>query len=158
MATSHLSNIGFNRWGIDTTAAATWLDAQLGWEVSAAAGFTFNFENPETDYPSGTEFHVEWAIVRSFGKSFGIGFTGFHYQQVTGDSGEGARLGEFKGRTTAIGPLINYNFTMGQVPVSTSLRYFKELDVNNRLKGDAGLLSINIPLWMPPVGATPSTP
>jgi hypothetical protein len=34
----------------------------------------------------------------------------------------------------------------GQIPVSASLRYFRELDVKNRLEGDAGYANITIPL------------
>src|SRR5262245_32194429 len=146
----NLTNTGFNRWAVDTTAAVTWLDAKAGWEVSTAVGFTFNSENPDTDYKSGTEFHVEGAIVRNFSKDFGIGIAGYHYQQVTGDSGEGARLGEFKGRVSGIGPVINYNFMLGKIPVNTSWKYFHELDVKNRLEGDAGLVTITLPLWTPP--------
>jgi hypothetical protein len=28
----------------------TWLNPKIGFEVSSAAGFTFNWENPDTDY------------------------------------------------------------------------------------------------------------
>jgi hypothetical protein len=141
------SSIGFNRSSIDTTAAVTWLDPKIGLEISTAAGFTYNFENPDTNYKTGTEFHLEWAIVQNFSKSFGFGLAGYYYQQVTGDSGVGARLGAFEGTVTALGPILNYNFTLGQIPVSTSLTYFKEFDVKNRLDdGDVGMLKVTFPL------------
>jgi hypothetical protein len=38
----------------------------------------------------------------------GIGVNGFFYQQVTGDSGSGARLGEFEGRTAGVGPILTF--------------------------------------------------
>lgn len=143
----NLTNIGFNRWGLDTTAAVTWLDPKLGLEISAAAGVTFNFEkNPETDYRSGDEFHLEYAVVQNFSKQFGIGITGYYYRQITADSGSGARLGAFKGEVTGIGPLVNYNFELRQIPISTSLRWIHEFDVKNRLEGDAGLLTVTMPL------------
>ncbi len=143
---SDLANIAFNRWAFDITGAATWLDAAKGHELSAAVGFTFNGENPDTDYRTGTEFHVEFAAMKHFSQSFAAGVTGYHYDQITGDSGAGARLGSFKGKTTAIGPNINYNFTLGQTPVSTSFRWLHEFDVENRLEGDAYLFSAVIPL------------
>lgn len=142
----NLSNIGFNRWAFDTNAAVTWLDPKLGLEISAAAGFTFNLENPDTDYKSGTEFHLEWAIMQNFSKTFGIGLIGYHYQQVSGDSGAGATLGPFEGRVTALGPNINYTLMWGQIPVSTSFRYLKEFNVKNRLEGDAFMFSASMPL------------
>lgn len=141
-----LASIGFNRWAFDTTGAVTWLNPATGLELSTAAGFTFNLENPDTDYKTGTEFHLEFAAVQNFSKQFAVGLNGFFYQQVTGDSGAGARLGDFKGRTFAIGPVVNWNFQLGQIPVSTSFRYFREIEVENRLKGDVGFVSLTMPL------------
>ena len=66
---------------------------------------------------------------------------GYHYQQLTGDGGAGAKLGDFKGRVTALGPAMNYTFTLGQTPVSTNLRYLKEFNAKNWLEGQAGLLT-----------------
>lgn len=51
---------------------------------------------------------------------------GYHYQQLSGDSGSGATLGDFKGRVTAIGPGLSGSFQAGPVPVTVSLRYFRE--------------------------------
>lgn len=99
------TNISFNRWALDTTGAITWLDPKSGWELSSAAGFTLNWENPDTNYTSGTEFHVEWAVVRHFTKKFSLGVAGYHYQQISGDSGAGARLGDFEGRASGVGPV-----------------------------------------------------
>jgi hypothetical protein len=143
------TNIAFHHWGLDTTAAVTWLDPKIGWELSSAAGFTFNWENPDTDYETGTEFHVEWALVRHFSQKFTLGVTGYHYQQVTGDSGAGATLGDFKGRATALGAVLTYSFALGKLPVSTQWTYFHEFEVENRLEGDAGLLTISMPLSVP---------
>jgi len=141
-----ITNISFNRWAFDTTGAVTWLDPNLGFEVSTAAGFTFNGENPATDYKTGTEFHVEWALIQHFSKTFSFGLAGYHYQQITGDSGTGARLGPFEGRVTALGPVMTYSFLCGQIPVSTQLEWMHEFDVKNRAEGDAGLFTISMPL------------
>ena len=141
-----LVNMGFNRWAFDTTASATWLNAQKGHEATVAAGFTFNGENDDTNYETGTEFHVEAALMQHLSKALAIGLTGYHYQQVTGDSGAGATLGSFKGRTTGLGPNINYNFLWGQTPVSTSLRWLHEFNAKNRLEGDAVFFTAAIPL------------
>lgn len=142
----NLANIGFNHWAIDNAAAFTWLDPKIGLELSAMAGFTYNWKNPATDYKTGTEFHVEYAAVQNFSKRFALGINGYFYDQVTGDSGSGARLGSFEGRVAAIGPVMNVNFQVGKIPVSTSLKYFREFDVENRLEGDAGYLTLTMPL------------
>ncbi len=139
-------NMGFNRWAFDATAAATWFNPQNGHEASVAAGFTFNGENDDTNYETGTEFHVEAALMQHFSKAFAIGVTGYYYQQVTGDSGAGAVLGAFKGEVTALGPSMTYNFALGKLPVATTFRWFHEFDVENRLEGDGVYFTATIPL------------
>lgn len=141
-----LVNMGFNRWAADLTGALTWLDPKSGWEVSIAPGFTFNGENPDTHYTTGTEFHVEGAVMKHLSKSVAIGVAGYHYQQITGDSGPGAVLGPFKGEVSAIGPSATYNFVLGSTPVLTSLRWYHEFNTKNRLEGDAGFLTVTVPL------------
>ncbi len=148
--TGRLANIGFNHWAFDFTGAVTYLDLKTGVELSAAAGVTFNTENTATDYKSGTDFHLELAAMQNFSKQLAIGVTGYHYQQLTGDSGAGAKLGDFKGRVSAIGPQLNYTIMAGQLPIMTSIKWMHEFNVENRLKGDMGLLQVTIPFGPPP--------
>lgn len=141
-----VANMGFNRWGFDAKANVTWFDPSAGWEVSTAAGFTFNGENLDRDYRTGTEFHLEFAATRFLSKELAVGVAGYHYQQVTGDSGSEARLGDFKGRVTAVGPTVTYNTQIRSVPVSTSFRWYHEFNAKNRLEGDALYLQATVPL------------
>lgn len=141
-----LANVAFHHWGVNAYGSLTWLNPATGIDVSVIPSFTFNAENPATDYKTGTEFQVEWAVSKSFTKEFSLGFIGYHYQQITGDSGEGAVLGAFKGRTTGLGGTIGYNFALGHIPVSTRVKIFQELDTKNRLKGTAGFITISMPL------------
>jgi hypothetical protein len=143
---TNLVNMGFNRWAADLTGSLTYLNPQNGFEVSVANGITFNGENPSTNYRTGTEYHLEGAIMQHFSPKFSVGIVGYHYQQITGDSGSGAVLGKFKGRVSAIGPSINYTFDIGGLPIITSLRWLHEFNTKNRLKGDAGILTVTIPL------------
>ena len=142
----NISNIGFNRWALDLSAGATWLDPARGHEISAFGGFTFNGENPDTDYKTGTEFHIEFAAMQHFSQSIAFGLAGFHFQQVTGDSGAGATLGNFKGRATALGPNLSVNFALGKIPVSTQMHWYWEFNVKNRLKGSTGMLTLTVPV------------
>ncbi len=73
----NLANAGFNRWAIDNAAAFTWLDPEIGLEVSAIAGLTYNWENPTTQYKSGSEFHLEYSVVHNFSKQFAVGVNGY---------------------------------------------------------------------------------
>jgi len=144
-----LSNMGFNRWAFDATAAVTWLDPQKGHEISVAVGFQFNGENPDTNYKTGTELHIEFALMQHLSKALAIGVAGGHHEQLTGDSGAGATLGSFKGRTTLVGPNMTYNFQLGKTLVLTSLRWLHEFNVKNRAEGDAVFFTATIPLGAP---------
>jgi hypothetical protein len=145
-AKADLVNMGFNRWAADVTGAMTYLNTTSGLEVSLAPGITFNGENPDTRYRTGTEFHVEGAVMQHVSKSFAFGVTGYHYRQITGDGGAGAVLGSFKGRVSAIGPNLTYNFQVGKVPVLTSFRFLHEFDAKNRLPGNAAIFTLTVPL------------
>lgn len=144
-----IANIAFHHWGTDVNGALTWLDPQLGIDLSAAAGLTFNDENHATDYETGTEFHLEWAASKMFSPQFNAGLVGYYYNQVTGDSGDGARLGPFEGEVVALGATAGLNFQLGKLPVSTRLKYYHEFDATNRLEGDAGYFTVAMPLWVP---------
>ena len=57
--------IGLHRPGVDTGWAFTWTDPSKKLQLNGAAGFTFNYENTETNYRTGNEFHFEWAAGSS---------------------------------------------------------------------------------------------
>ncbi|GEP06795.1 SphA family protein [Methylobacterium oxalidis] len=145
-----LSNISLNRPALDLSGALTYLDPVLGYELSVVPGITFNWINPATQYLTGTEFHLEWSASKYLNKELSIGLVGYYYDQLTGDSGAGNRIGPFKGRVTSLGGQIGYTFKVGEIPVSTNVRFFREFDVRNRFTGTATYLSISAPLWVAP--------
>jgi hypothetical protein len=71
-----LSNVAINYWALDVTAAGTWLFPESQIELSGATGFTFNDENDDTEYETGTEFHLEAAAFYQFSQSFSAGLNG----------------------------------------------------------------------------------
>jgi hypothetical protein len=144
-----LANLSFHRWILDWSAAVTWNDSRDVWDISGKAGLTFNGENDFTDYDTGTEFHIEGSLQRTFSKSFSAGIQAYHLQQVSGDSGPGATLGPFEGRVSGIGATAAYSFEAGRTPVSIRARLFKEFGEKNRLgNGTAFLLNLDFPLKM----------
>lgn len=141
-----LANLAFHRWASDLSGALTWFDPETGIDLSTAVGVTFNGTNRATDYRTGTEFHVEWAASKALTSALSAGVIGYHYQQVTGDSGAGAQLGPYKGRTTALGGTLAYNFQLGKTPISTRIKVLREFSVENRARGTVGLLTVSLPL------------
>ena len=147
-----LSNVAINYWAADITAAGTWLFPKSQVELSGATGFTFNDENDDTEYETGTEFHLEGAAYYQFSQTFSAGLNAYYYNQLTADSGDGAVLGDLEGEVTAIGPGLSGTFMVGPAPVSVSFRYYSEFVVKNRLKGEAAWLTVFVPLWVPSGG------
>jgi hypothetical protein len=148
-----LANMAFNRWAADVYGAVTWLDPQTGLDISGATGLMFNGRNPATDYTTGTEFHLELAATQNLPNGLSFGVASYYYDQLTGDSGSGARLGPFKGRVAALGGTLGYMFKVAERPIQTRVRVFKEFAVENRLEGAAGFLTIAMPLWVQPMPA-----
>jgi hypothetical protein len=145
-----LSNVALNRWVGDLSGAITYLDPALGIDLSAAAGFTLNGENPDTDYRTGKELHFDLSASKFLSKELSVGVIASHYRQITGDSGAGATLGPYKGRDTAVGGTVGYTFILGQTPISTRVKLLKEVDVENRPRGTIGFVQVTFPLWMQP--------
>jgi len=135
----------------------SWHDPKSGWDVSAKSGFTLNGENHATDYDTGTEWHLEAAIEKQLTPAWSLGVQGYHFAQVTGDSGAGAVLGPFKGRVTAAGATAAYNFKiMGKIPATLRLHGLKEFDARNRMEGHSIFLDFTMPLHVDlPPGAHP---
>lgn len=141
-----LSNASLNRRALDVFGALTWLDPAIGVDLSMAMGITFNQANPATDYKTGNEFHLEWAATKYLTKEFTIGLVGYYYQQLTADSGSGARLGPFEGQVVALGGSIGYTFEIGKIPLSTRIKVYREFSAVNRMEGTAGFFTVSLPL------------
>jgi hypothetical protein len=136
-------NVSLNRYAIDPTVGVTWLNPRTGLEVSGALGYTVSFENDETDYDSGDEVHFEAAVAQHFPSGLALGLAGYGVWQVTGDSGTGAVLGDFKGRAIGLGPMASYNFDVADYKFSASARYYHEFAVAKRFEGDTSFLQVS---------------
>jgi len=139
-----LANVGRNYWAFDTVFTVTWLDMASRTEISLAPGIMFNLENPDTDYESGTEFHVDFAMNKFLTEhlDLAVGLHGYYYKQLSGDSGSGALLGDFKGESYGIGPAIFWSPKTEKGKLSVILKWMHDLDYENRLDGDYGQLIV----------------
>ena len=130
---SRLANLNLGFVAYDAGAGYTYFDQKTGHEFSVVGGFTYNLMNPFLQYQNGIDFHVDWAASQFVSKSVQIGLAGYLYQQVTGDSGPGAKLGPFTGRAVGIGPQIGFI-----IPISKeyqgylNIKGYKDIEVENR--------------------------
>jgi hypothetical protein len=129
-------NIGRNYWSFDTVFAVTNLDMRNGRDFSLVAGYMINTENEATNYKTGHELHVDLMFNQFLSDTFALGLHGYFYQQVTGDSGSGAILGDFKGDSSGIGPSFLWIPKSGGGTFSISGTWLHDLHASDRLKGD----------------------
>ena len=138
-STDNLANTGKNFWSIDPTLGAMYFGKKNGFEAAVYAGMTFNSENEDTDYKSGDQFHIDGTLAQHFplaGGLAGVGVSGYWYEQVTGDSGDGATFGDFKGRTAGLGPVISYTRKLGDTDLIVEAKWLHEVETKNRLEGN----------------------
>jgi hypothetical protein len=98
------ANLGRNYWSFATVGAVTWFNTGTGTEISIAPGIMVNTKNNDTNYQTGEEFHVDFVGNQFLSETFALGLRGYYYRQVSGDSGSGAVLGDFKGESLGLGP------------------------------------------------------
>ena len=79
---TRLATMGLGHWAADGGAGYTYLNEQVGFEWSAVVGFTYNFINPYTQYRSGIDAHLDWAISPYLTEKLHIGAVGYVYNQV----------------------------------------------------------------------------
>jgi len=138
--TGFFAIIGLNRPGFDVSWGATYMDP-TGIEVSGTLGFTIEGYNTLTSYRSGDALHFEESLSKHFGNGFRAGVYSYQYDQITADSGAGARLGAFETRAVGIGPSFGYMTLIDGHLVSFTLQGAHEVAVKNRLTQTTGILS-----------------
>jgi hypothetical protein len=133
---NRLANLGIGHGAIDGGFGYTYLNPQTGFEASAVTGFTFNFENPDTNYTNGIDWHLDWGASQFLSKQFFIGAVGYFYDQITADSGQAAFLGSNESRVIGVGPQIGYMFPISdQYGGYLNVKGYSEFDAYRRPDG-----------------------
>ena len=141
---TRLASMGLGHWAADAGAGYTYLNEQIGFEWSAVAGLTYNFINPYTQYQSGIDAHLDWAISPYLSDKFHLGAVGYVYNQLTADGGPGARLGEFKSRVAGAGPQIGFFFPIADREGYLNFRGYYEFNASNRPQGWTAYVTFSV--------------
>ncbi|AYC33053.1 phenol degradation protein [Pseudomonas cavernae] len=139
-----LVNLGLGHASMDVGGGYTYFDKVN--EFSVVTGMTYNWENSDTDYQNGIDAHLDWSASRFISPQTHFGLVGYFYEQVTGDEGSGAVLGDFKSRVRGVGPQAGHFFAVGQELWYVSLKGYYEFDARNRAEGWNTWVSLIIPL------------
>lgn len=134
--TDDLANTGLNYWTFDTDVTATYLNEKTGQDYSVNIGYNYNTENTDTDYQTGQELHIDYMINQFLSESWAIGVHGFYLKQLTGDSGAGAILGDFKAEATGVGLAVLWSPKRFDQKVTFIAKWLHEYHVERRIEGD----------------------
>jgi hypothetical protein len=130
-----LANIGIGHGAVDAGGGYTYFDPQTGHEFSAVFGATYNLINTATQYQNGVDAHLDWGASQFLSASWQVGAVGYVYQQLTGDSGSGDRVGPFMSRVVGIGPQIGYLFPIDNLQGYLNLKGYDEFAAHARPSG-----------------------
>jgi hypothetical protein len=140
------ANTGLNYYTFETDFSMTYLDQETGQDYSIVIGYGYNSENDDTEYQSGDEFHIDYVLNQFLSESWAIGLHGFYYEQLSGDSGDGALLGDFKAEASGIGPALMWIPPKYEGKRAFVAKWLNEYDAENRLEGDHVFVSFMMSL------------
>jgi hypothetical protein len=145
---SQLANAGQNHWMFDNVLGLSYLSHKTGTELTVFGGFALATENQATHYLNGDIFHLEATLQQFLPLSkhdlLGIGANFFYFQQITGDSGSGAVLGDLEGNDLGVGPVVTLIHTSSKYAFSVQAKWLPELETNNRLRGNGVWVSVGL--------------
>ncbi len=145
-----LANLGIGHGAADLGGGYTYFDPTKGHEFTAVLGFTFNTENPNTQYINGVDMHVDWAASQFLSQHWQVGAVGYVYDQITPDGGSGNRVGAFESRVAAAGPEVGYAFAVAGRQAYLNLRGYWEFWAEHRVEGRALYMTLVLPLGHSP--------
>ena len=134
-----IGNPSLNYWTFDPNIGVAYSGKKSGFNALFRTGYAINTENNATNYESGSIWHFEASVeqlIPAGGGVFALGAEAFFFDQVSCDSGSGAVLGCFEGRTAGIGPVLGYIKLLGKQTLVMELKWLPELDTKNRLEGE----------------------
>lgn len=134
-------NIGRNHASLQPAYLVSWIDP-TGLNADAKIALNFNRTNKATDYRSGTEFNVDYALGWGLGNGWVLGVAGHLYQQLTEDKLNGQTVSGSKGRSYALGPNVKYDSGKGWF---ITAKLSQEMSVRSRAEGQQFWLKTVIP-------------
>jgi len=137
-------NVGLNRFGADFSWGATYLDPNVGLELSGSVGYTLEGYNGLTSYRSGNAFHFEEGIAQHFANGLQIGVLSYQYTQSSPDGGSGAKLGPIKTRAVGVGASLGYTTMVGGHLVIFNTQVTRDIAVADRLRGTGGVIATTV--------------
>jgi hypothetical protein len=138
---NRLANLGRNYWSVQPILAASYLQPS-GVNADIKLMYDFNGKNSATQYRSGQEFHLDYALGWGLGNGWVAGVGGYAYQQTTADKRGGVTVADNKGRAMGIGPSVKYDNGKG---FFITVKWQQDFNVRNRPEGGGLKVKFSIP-------------
>ena len=88
------------------------------------------------------EFHVDFAANQFLAPTFALGLKGYWYQQVSGDSGSGASLGDFKSESLGLGGGFVWSPAAAGGALAIAGKVMFDVHAENRFDSTYGMLTV----------------
>lgn len=137
-----LANIGRNYAAVEPVFGVSYIDGS-GFNGDIRMGYLFNRANKATDYRSGQEFHLDYALGWGVGNGWVLGLGGYYRKQTQLDRQMGVALPDSKTSAMAIGPNIKYDSGRGWF---LTAKWQFETHVKNGAQGHSFWLRAVLPL------------
>ena len=134
-----LANPGLNYWAVDPTFAVAYSCQESGFNAALFSGITYNWENPDTDYQSGTLVHLDGSLQKMIQTGDGfitLGVEGFWLSQISDDENKRGIPRKFRQRSSGLGPVVGYVLPQGDKNLLFEFRWLPQLDTKNTTEGD----------------------
>lgn len=141
---SKLANLSRGYYSIAPAYWVTWFPND-NVEIGSNIFYLYNYKNPDTNYQTGQEVAIDYALGYAVTPVWQAGVSGYYYQQVTDDKLNGQDVaGGNRGRVLGIGPYIRYH---PNTDFGITLKWQTETLVENRTKGNRFYLQFALKLW-----------
>lgn len=134
-------NLGRNYASLQPAYLVSWIDPN-GLNADAKIGLSLNRTNKDTDYRSGSELNIDYALGWGLGNGWVLGVGGHVYQQLSNDRQNGQSVANAKGRAYAIGPNLKYDNGKGWF---ITAKLSQEFNVRSRTEGTSFWIKTTIP-------------
>lgn len=126
------NNIGKGYWTNMFTGGVTYYpDKKRSWSISALNRYELNYDRSDGLVTPGQFWTLEWGLAKSVSKTVDFGFVGYSQIQTKRSAGFASLV--LRQQAVGLGPEIT--FVIPKLGVSTSLRYLKEMGVQQRPQG-----------------------
>ena len=142
---ARISNPGRDHWTFDTVLAASLIDEAAGYEIAAAGGFMINTKSGGTNYKSGAEAHLDLVANVLVGDGVALGATVYGVAQIERDRGA-VGPSPPKGQAWGAGLQAFWTPDPERFTPSVRLKWLRDLEAEDRLKGDYVFLIVDFPL------------